>query len=219
MNFAKALLAGIGALALAACAAPSTRPANPAAAAAETPAPPAAASQPYADAVKLLQANQMQEAEAALLALASANPKASGPQTNLGILYARSNRKAEARAAFARAIAANPANAIAHNGLGVLAREAGDYEQAERAYRAAIAADAALAAARLNLAILYDVYLKRPVDALAAYRAYEAMTGHKDLRALVWIAELEARTGTAPSAPAPAQVTQPGTNLSGETQS
>lgn len=155
----------------------------------------------YAQAVKLLRSNQMQEAEAALLAAAKAHPQASGPQTNLGILYARTNRKAEARAAFARAVAANPANAVAHNWLGTLAREAGDLAGAERAYRAALGADAAYAAAHLNLGILYDVYLKRPADALAAYRQYDQATGSKDVRAAVWIAEIEAASGT-PTKPA-----------------
>lgn len=170
----------------------ATAPASSTPGQAAKPAPRSVPAGPYADALNLMKANQTKEAEAALLALAKANPTASGPQANLGILYARSNRKAEARAAFARAVAANPANAVAHNWLGVLAREAGDYAGAERAYRAALAADPAQAAAQLNLAILYDLYLKRPADALAAYRKYEGMTGRKDIRASVWIAEIEA---------------------------
>jgi tetratricopeptide (TPR) repeat protein len=234
MRSAKALLATLCAAALlSGCAgapkkttaarkpaAPATATeAAPAAPVAKKPAIPAPATQAatstdeaYAQAVKLLRSNQMQEAEAALLAAAKAHPQASGPQTNLGILYARTNRKAEARAAFARAVAANPANAVAHNWLGTLARDAGDLAAAERAYRAAIGADPAYAAAYLNLGILYDLYLKRPADALAAYRQYDQATGGKDVRAAVWIAEIEATSGipaaqapgaTTPAAPAP----------------
>jgi len=214
MSFARILPAALCAAALVGgCAAPQTKgparkPAATTAPAAKTPAASATASRPaavppkgpYADALKLLKANQMQEAETALLAVAKANPQASGPQTNLGILYARSNRKPEARAAFARAVAANPGNAVAHTWLGVLAREAGEYAKAEAAYRQAIAADPAYAAAQLNLAILYDLHLKRPADALAAYRKYEETTGRKDARVTVWIAEIEASSTGTPAA-------------------
>ncbi len=222
MNFAKVLGAVVCAAALAGgCAAPQTQSPARKPAATTSPAPAAPAKAPekstsaaprpatvppsgaYAEALKLLKANQTQEAETTLLALAKANPQASGPQTNLGILYARSNRKPEARAAFAKAIALNPKNAIAQNWLGVLAREAGEYPRAEQAYRDAIAADPTSAAAQLNLAILYDLYLKRPADALAAYRRYEEITGRKDARASVWIAEIEASTSATPAAQAP----------------
>lgn len=215
MRCARTMLAALCAAALlAGCAGAqkktARKPATPAARA-EAPATRAAparretasATDPaYAEAVKLLRSNKFQEAETALLAAARAHPQASGPPTNLGILYARTNRKAEARAAFARAVAANPSNAVAHNWLGALARDAGDLAAAERAYRAALGADPAYAPAQLNLGILYDVYLKRPVEALAAYRRYEQATGRKDLRATVWIAEIEATSGT-PAAQAP----------------
>jgi tetratricopeptide (TPR) repeat protein len=202
------LVAGLcAALLLAGCAGPAkkpvarkppatqSKPATPAPAArAPAPAQPAPTGA-YAEALKLLKSNQLEQAEAALQAVAKANPQASGPLTNLGIVYARSNRKPEARTAFTRAINLNPANAAAHNWLGVLAREAGDFARAEQAYQAALAADADYAPAQLNLAILYDLHLKRPVDALAAYRKYDALTGRKDARVAVWIGELEATAG------------------------
>jgi len=195
---------------LAGCAAPAKKPVArkpaPAQTRAATPtarapaAPQPAPTGAYAEALKLLKTNQLEQAEAALQAVAKANPQASGPLTNLGIVYARTNRKPEARNAFARAVALNPANAAAHNWLGVLAREAGDFARAEQAYRAALAADAGYVAAQLNLAILYDLYLKRPADALAAYRKYEELTGRKDARVAVWIGELEASSAIPPQA-------------------
>ena len=195
-----------GALLLGACAGqpPADAPeaSAPAARAAQPGAPAAVAGGSYAEAVKLLKANRLAEAETALQAVAAAHPRASGPVTNLGIVYARTQRKAEARAAFARAVALNPRNAVAHNWAGVLAREAGDLAQAERSYQAALAADPRHAAALLNLAFLYDLHLKRPADAVAAYRRYEALTGRKDARIAVWIGELEAGRGAAPAAPA-----------------
>jgi Flp pilus assembly protein TadD len=207
---ASAFVAALCAVALlGGCAAPAKKPAarkpaptqsKPAAPVPAARAPAPAPTGPYAEALKLLKTNQLEQAEAALQAVAKANPQASGPLTNLGIVYARTNRKVEARTAFTRAINLNPANAAAHNWLGVLAREAGDFARAEQAYRAALAADASYAAAQLNLAILYDLHLKRPAAALAAYRKYEELTARKDPRVAVWIGELEASVGAPPQA-------------------
>lgn len=157
----------------------------------------------YAEAQRFLKLNQYPAAQPALLEAARAFPRFSGVHTNLGILYARTGRKAEAQAAFGRAVAADPANAVAHNWLGVLAREAGNLPRAEQAYRQALAADPSSAAAQFNLAILYDEHLKRPAEALAAYRRYAELTQNKDLRAAAWSAALEARQPQAP-APTPA---------------
>ena len=99
----------LGAALLAGCAsAPPTRPAAarpdatpPAAVPAARPAQAGAAkpSGAYAAALKLMKAHQLVEAEAALLAVAAAEPKASGPPPNLGLPYARSNRTPPAPAA------------------------------------------------------------------------------------------------------------------------
>lgn len=188
-------------------AAPPARPAAPA-------APALTPKARYAQALELLKSNQWQGAEAALLASVKDYPRDAGPQTNLGIVYARTDRKAEARTAFQRAVQVNGRNTVAHNWLGVLARQDGDYAAAERAYRQALAANPSSADAQLNLAILYDQYLKRPAEALAAYRRYQALTGNKDLRAAVWIAELEARLpkpapAAAPRAPAAKKAAPP----------
>lgn len=189
-----------GAVLLAGCASAPPAAPTPGASARAPAGAEAAPAGDYATALELLRANRTAEAEAALQAAVAAHPRASGPLTNLGILYARTNRKPQAREAFARAAELNPANAVAHNWNGVLAREAGDFEAAERAYRAALAADPKHAPALLNLAFLYDVHLKRPVEALAAYREYQALTGGKDPRVAIWIGELEASTGAAPAA-------------------
>jgi tetratricopeptide (TPR) repeat protein len=193
----------------------ATAPAAPSRTPATRPAPAEKVDEnsPYGQALKQLKANQLPDAEAALLAVAKANPQASGPHANLGIVYVRSKRLPEARAAFARAVAINPGNAVAHNWLGVLAREAGDYARAEQSYRAAIAADAGYAPALLNLAILYDLHLKQPAAALEAYRQYEQATDRKDARAAVWIAEIEA---TAAAAQAPKSGPEPARPAAGK---
>ena len=162
----------------------------------------------YAQALQQMKSNDLQGAEANLLVSVQDFPARTGPHTNLGIVYAKTNRKAEAAAEFTKAVSISPKNAMAHNWLGVLARERGEYPRAEQWYKQALAADSSYADAQLNLAILYDKYLKRPADALAAYQRYDELTRKKDLRAAVWIAELQARL-PAPAAPVPVKVQAP----------
>lgn len=155
----------------------------------------------YAQALDLIKASRWTEAETALVAYVKEFPQYSGPRTNLGIVYARTNRKPQAAAEFAKAVSANPKNAAAHTWLGVLAREAGDFKQAELSYRRALAADLQYPAAHLNLAILYDQHMQKPREALASYTRYRELAGAQDLRAAVWVAELERKLKPATSTP------------------
>jgi tetratricopeptide (TPR) repeat protein len=164
-------------------------------------APPRTPQERYAQALELLKASQWQEAEVVLSAYVKEFPLYSGPHTNLGIVYARTNRKPQAVTEFTRAVSANPKNAVAHTWLGMLAREAGDLKQAELSYRRALAADLQYAPAHLNLAILYDQYMQKPREALAAYRRYRELAGADDLRAAVWVAELENKLKPATATP------------------
>ena len=85
---------------------------------------------------------------------------------------------------------------MAWNWLGSLYRENGDYRRAEQAYRQALGVQPDYAAAHLNIGILYDVYLKRPQDALLQYREYLRSAGKEDLLVSAWIRELETSAGT-----------------------
>lgn len=206
---------------------PSSKPASPAAkplpgAATGTPAKPVPKPIDKGDpdarfkaALELMKQNQPQDAEAALTELVKDFPQFSGPLTDLGILYAKSKRPDLAASAFAKAINNNPQNAVALNWQGMLYREARDYGHAEQSYKKALAISPDDAAVHLNLGILYDVYLKRPADALPQYREYQRLGGADDLRVLVWVADIEkaqaaapgpARPAVAPTAPAPAAV-------------
>src|SRR5262249_50867591 len=151
--------------------------------------------------------------EPVLAAAAKANPQLAGPSVNLGIVYAHTNRRADAIGAFTKALQLNPKNAVAQNWVGLLARESNDLPRAEAAYKQPLALDSSYAPAALNLAILYDQYLKRPADALAAYKQYDSLNGKKDLKTTVWIAEMQslvpASATPAPTTSAPATATTP----------
>ena len=147
-------------------------------------------------ALKLMKDHQPQEAQAAFAALAKDYPDLSGPLTDLAILYAQASQRGQAIAGFSKAVSMNPRNAVAWNWLGILYRESGNYARSENAYQQALLVKPDYAAAHLNLAILYDVVMKRPQDALFQYREYQRTSGKDDLIVSAWIKDLEMTAGT-----------------------
>jgi tetratricopeptide (TPR) repeat protein len=145
----------------------------------------------YRSALALLREGRLPEAISALQTLMREHPQYSGPPTALGIAHAQARQPALAIEAFSKAVAVNPANATAWNWLGSLRREAGDHGAAEQAYLRAIAAQPDHAAAQLNLAILYDVSLRRRELALKHYREYQRLAGRDKPIVSAWIRELE----------------------------
>jgi tetratricopeptide (TPR) repeat protein len=203
--FCTPVLGCLLAVTLAACSTQGPRRSaiGPAASASSSTTAPTAVAAPSADkgdpearfqeALALMKARRLPEAQAAFLALTRDFPDLSGPLTDLGILYAMGRQPALAVASFTRAIKANPDNAVAHNWLGTLHRESGDIALAEQDYRRAIAARPDYAPAYLNLAILYDVAMRRPREALAAYQEYQRRAGQEDLIVAAWIRDLETK--------------------------
>lgn len=156
--------------------------------------------QRFQQALALMKARQIEPAQAAFLELSRDYPEFSGPLTDLGILYAQGSQLSLAVASLSRAVALKPDNEIAHNWLGTLHRENGDFMRAEQAYQAAIAAKPGYPQAHLNLAILYDVALHRPQQALQGYRQYQHLSGGDSLIVEAWIRELETRLDAAATA-------------------
>jgi tetratricopeptide (TPR) repeat protein len=144
-------------------------------------------------ALKLMKDHQPQEAREAFAGLAQDFPQYSGPLNDLGVLQAQGRQRDQAIASFARAIAANGSNAFAYGWLGILYRESSDYAHAEQAYRKSIELKPEDAAAHLNLGILYEIYLKRPAEALTQYREYQRIAGPKNLMVGIWIRQLESK--------------------------
>jgi len=162
----------------------------------------------FEDALAALKAKRLPEARAGFELLARQHPEFSGPLTNLAILDAKSNAREAAINGFNRAIVANPRNAVAHNWLGILYRESRNYARAEQEYLKSLELNPDNAAVVLNLAILYDLYLKQPENALTRYRDYQRMTNQRELKVAAWIKALEA-TAPPPPTPAPATTAAP----------
>lgn len=194
------LLPLLCAVLLSACSTPPLRSDAPPRAAAPAAESLASAAQPrFEAALKLMQEGQREAALAALQALCRDYPQFSGPYTDLGILYSKMQRRDAAIASFTQALQRNPDNVVALNYLGGLYREAGDYTRAEQAYQQAQRARRDYAPSYLNLAILYELSLHRPQQALAQYRLYQQYAGAQaQPMVTVWIKEIE-MAGAAPS--------------------
>ncbi len=102
-----------------------------------------------------------------------------------------------------------PAHAGAWTQLGVVLRQQGRFAEARDAYQRALTADPAHAAAHRNYAVLLDLYLNQPAEALPEFEKYRELSG-ETMPVDNWIAELRQRTGIkAPSPPAPTPAPTP----------
>lgn len=176
---------------------PVAQPAEATAAPAE-PVIPERASQQFAQALALLQAGKLTDAELELKQLTLAYPEYPGPFVNLGLLYGRAGRYAEAEQALRQATQKGMPNALTYTELGIVYRQLGRFKEAESAYMEAIKIDPNYAPAHLNLGVLCDLYLQQPQRALEALERYMELSGNSDKRVATWIAELKTRVGSNP---------------------
>jgi Flp pilus assembly protein TadD len=159
----------------------------------------------YDDALALLRAGHLAEAERGFRALVQSDPDLAGPHANLGLIARESGRLPEAVAELERATTLAPGLAVAWNQLGLAYRQSGRFTQARDAYGHAIALDPNYAAAVLNLGVLDDLYLGDSAQALALYTRYLALTPAGDPVVTKWVADVKNRkpAGVAPAASAP----------------
>ena len=175
--------------------------------AAEPPPPPidAATQAAFDEAVRMLRANRLPEAERALKALAARQPLLGGVHANLGIVYRRTARFDESAAALQEAVKLSPKQAAFHNQLGITWRALGRFDHARRAYETALELDPTHAGALINLAILHDMYLGEPARAVELYTRGAALLPAEAAMINKWLAELRSRKAApklAGSAPA-----------------
>jgi len=191
LNSMRVLLATLLALAAGCASGPSRAPSSEQAA--QPSAAEAAATTSQAEAVTLMQAGELEQAEQILLMLHEDFPQYSGPVLNLAILNRRLEREEQAMRYLQRALEINPTNAAALNEMGVTLRQAGRFDEAANYYQQAIVADPSYGPAYLNYGILLDLYLDQPDMALAHYEQYFELRSGQDERVGRWIAELRLR--------------------------
>jgi Flp pilus assembly protein TadD len=155
----------------------------------------AAAQRSFDEARRALAAGRTQDAERSFRALVQSNPELGGPHANLGLIHRQAGRLPEAATELELAVKASPDQPLYLNQLGITYRHQGQFTKAREAYEKAIALDAGYAAPRLNLAILFDLYLRDNQQALAQYEQYQALSAGKDATVTKWIADLKNRKG------------------------
>jgi tetratricopeptide (TPR) repeat protein len=97
------------------------------------------------------------------------------------------------RAELERALQTRPQDAALHGQLGIVLRREGRFAEAKAAYEKAIALAPASATPVLNLAVLTDLYLQQPAQALPLYERVQALLPAQDAQVGKWIAELKSR--------------------------
>lgn len=171
----------------------------------------------FQDAANAIQQKNWTRAESVLTSLAERNPQLSGVHLNLGIVYKAKGDSEKAAAEFNRAITANSKNVEAYNHLAVLKREAGDFAAAETLYQKALTIWPFYPDGHKNIAILYDLYLSKPEQALPHYLAYQQLLPAPDKQLDSWIAELQRRLGIKPAPKAQEKPAEPAAEKPAET--
>ncbi len=188
-------LAGLLAVLLAACATAPEVETTPTASPLEISE---AAKQRYQEALALMDAGLLEQAQVILEEMTRDYPRLAGPHVNLGIIHRRSDRPVRAEQALRKAIELRGDNPAAYNELGILYRELGRFEEAEAAYREALKIDPRYGLAHLNLGILLDIYLQRPKEALTHYETYQGLQEKPDKEVALWIVDLKRRLDEKP---------------------
>ncbi|MCS7173182.1 MAG: tetratricopeptide repeat protein [Armatimonadetes bacterium] len=151
---------------------------------------------------RLLEAGELQEAEALLREAVACEPRSARAHSKLGAALARQGRYQEAAAVLHRAIELDPRYAPAYTNLGAVYHEQGRLEEALQAYRKALEVDPEYWIAHQNLAALYRQlgdygafvrHMKQATHLMARAQASEGRTGCLPLLLLAALAALGRR--------------------------
>lgn len=111
----------------------------------------------------------------------------------LGVAYRHAERFDEALQVFEQAAVLGETPSAARNEIGILYRTQGEFEKAEEVYQQLLVDAPQFFDAHFNLGILYDLYLRRPLDAHAHYQAYMNKAPEADERVEKWLVDLQRR--------------------------
>ncbi|WP_018276227.1 tetratricopeptide repeat protein [Teredinibacter turnerae] len=119
----------------------------------------------------------------------------SGPKVMLGDIALQEQRLDDAATLYEQAITTNPENVNAYLRLAKVRRLQGQFVVAQNYYAQALALWKDFPEAHLNLAILYDVYMNKPLLAQQHMEAYQFLSGNREGEVATWLAEIRERTG------------------------
>ena len=115
------------------------------------------------------------------------------------VALAEQGRWRDAERVLHMAHEAAPADPAVLEALGLALRHGGRLADAEAAYRDALGLDPGRSSTLLNLAVLLDLFLDRPAEALPLYERYLSQQQVPDAKVMQWLKELRTRVpaGTA----------------------
>lgn len=96
---------------------------------------------------------------------------------------------------YREAIAINPNNVNAYLALARVERQQGEFVSAQNTYAQALGVWKDFPEGHFNLAVLYDLYMNKPLLAQYHMEAYVFLTQGKNPKASGWLQELRHRTG------------------------
>ncbi len=149
----------------------------------------------YIEARRAYRAGKDDQAVKKLEALVASDSTLSGPWVMLGDIAVRSKDLEQAQTHFEKALAVNPDNVNALLRLAHVFRIKGEFILSQNVYAQALALWKDFPEAHLNLAILYDVYMDKPMFAQQHMEAYQFLTSQKDDQVAHWLEEIRSRTG------------------------
>ncbi|MDQ7074904.1 MAG: tetratricopeptide repeat protein [Gammaproteobacteria bacterium] len=154
---------------------------------------PSAVEIPFQQGLARMRAKEYRAAERLFKRVVSVDKTLPGAYLNLAIVQTHLGKDSAAMVAVETLLALDGKHVAGLNQQGLLLRRRGDFEAAKLAYEKALEIAPKYALARLNLGVLCDLYLNRPVCALQAYKQFQQQSGAKDKQVAGWILDLERR--------------------------
>lgn len=146
----------------------------------------------YEQAVAVMAAGDLTDAELRLQEFLLQYPGYPGAYVNLAIIHREAGNDSQAMVDIDQALGIDPNSAVALNQKGLLLRKNGNFLEAEAAYLKAVTASPDYALAHYNLGVLNELYLQRLDAALQHFETYQSLVG-EDEQVEKWITDLRRR--------------------------
>lgn len=151
----------------------------------------------YIEARRAFKAKNFELAEKVLAELIEEDSVLSGPWVMRGDIALEKDDLDNAIKHYNSAIKTNEKNINAYLRLAKVQRIKGEFLKAEQTYAKALSLWKDFPEAHLNLAILYDIYLNKPLKAVQHMEAYQFLTKGRNKQVAGWLTEIRSRTDSA----------------------
>lgn len=144
---------------------------------------------------RAIQGSELENAKQLLTQITETDKKLSGPWVLLGDIAKKQKDLEGAVEHYKKAVEINRNNINAYLRLAKLQREMGKFIESQNSYSWALSRWRDFPEAHLNLAVLYDIYLNKPLKAQRHLEAYQFLTSGRDSVRADWLKEIQQRTG------------------------